>query len=212
MGNKPTTIPSPDERLVQQAVRGNLDAFNRLIEIHQQQLYAVALRLAGDSQVASDAVQDAVLSAWQHLSQFHQGSVCAWLTRIVVNRCYDLLRSGKIHRVLSLDDDDDGDASPTAIAAQEDEPEKTVLRVELISYITLGLDQLPWEQRAVVVLFDIQGYAYSEIAETLGVELGTVKSRLSRGRAKLRDWLAQKPELLPQSYRSLFTGGSPANE
>jgi RNA polymerase sigma-70 factor (ECF subfamily) len=153
----------------------------------------VALRLVGDPDSAADVTQDAFLSAYRHLDQFRGGSFRSWLLRIVTNASYDRLRARQRHDEQSLNrlteesgfDPPDGGELPDAL----------VLRAELIASLETALQALPIDQRAVVVLSDVHGLSYDEVATALSINLGTVKSRLNRGRCRLRDYLLQRPEL-----------------
>ena len=181
--------------LVLLARAGDLDAFNRLVLAHQDIAYSVAYRLIGEADAAADVVQDAFVSAWQHLGSFRGASLRPWLLRIVTNGCYDQIRYRQRRPASSLDDLLGGD---TGFDAPDpgDAPERLVLRRESIATIQRALVELPLDQRTAVVLYDVQGLSYEEIAEVAGVSLGTVKSRISRGRAKLRALLGNPRELL----------------
>lgn len=193
-----------EERLIQRARGGDLQAFNQIIERHQHTLYAVALRMLGEPQAAADVTQEGLLAAWQHLAGFRSGSVRAWLTRIVINRCYDALRSRQRHPDRSYDALLSEQPETEQLAGEAPDPERLALSQELGRLLSAGLAALPPDQRAVVVLCDVQGYSYGEAAEVERANVGTIKSRLSRGRARLRDWLAARPELLPAGIRSVY--------
>lgn len=193
-----------EERLVERAVRGDLPAFNQLVELHQHALYAVAVRMLGDTQAAADVTQDSVLAAWQHLSAFRGGSMRAWLTRIVVNRCYDTLRARHRRPEWSFDAMLAEQPGTERLAGEAPNPEHLAVNDELAHHLNAGLATLPPDQRAVVILCDIQGFAYAEAATIEGTNIGTIRSRLSRGRAKMRDWLSARPELLPGTIRSVY--------
>jgi RNA polymerase sigma-70 factor (ECF subfamily) len=157
--------------------------------------------LLGDPVGAGVAAQDSFLSAFRNLRSFRGGSFRSWMLRIATNTCYDQLRLRKRRPAVSLDiETDDEDSSPLQIADMSESPGDFVLRRELAAAIQRGLDDLPDEQRVMVVLSDIEGLAYDEIAQITNTNLGTVKSRLSRGRARLRDIL-KAGELLPSRYR-----------
>jgi RNA polymerase sigma-70 factor (ECF subfamily) len=158
--------------------------------------------MLGDADSAADAAQDAFLSAFRNLRSFRGGSFRSWMLRIATNTCYDVLRARKRRPTTSLDVDSDSedDGSPLQIADTAESPDDFALRRELAVAIQRGLADLPEEQRLILILSDIQGLAYEEIAEVTGANLGTVKSRLSRGRARLRDIL-KAGELLPARYR-----------
>ena len=194
-----------DEKgLIQDARKGDLDAFNRLVLAYQDRVYNQAYRVLGESQAADDATQEAFISAYKNLRSFRGGSFKAWLLRIVTNACYDELRRRKRRPITSLEPlDDAGDEieSPRWIADPGELPEDNVQRSELGRAIQHCLDQLPTDFRVVVVLVDIQGMDYLEAASVIGKPLGTVKSRLARARNQMRQCLQGFWELLPMSMR-----------
>lgn len=177
-----------DSELVRCSKNGDLESFNRLVEIYQRLVYNLALRMLGDRQAAEDASQDAFLSAWRGIGSFRGGNFRAWLLRITANTCRDQLRRLKRNPTTSLE------AFSVELEAppSTESPEDYVLRRELGAQIQSGLAGLPSDQRLAVVLSDIQGLSYEEMAQVMGCSLGTVRSRLSRGRARLRDYLVQK--------------------
>lgn len=189
-------------RLVQAARAGELTAFNQLVLSYQGMAYNVAYRVMGDADAAADATQDAFIKAYKALDSFRGESFRAWLLRIVTNTCYDQLRAKQRRPASSLDDllDETEDRS-WRLAEPGERPDERAEREELSRLLQWAIQQLPEDQRAVVVLSDIEGLSYDEIALATGTQLGTVKSRLSRARAKLRDLLQQQQELLPHRYR-----------
>jgi RNA polymerase sigma factor (sigma-70 family) len=189
-----------ESALIAAAQEGDREAFNQLVVHHQSLAYNVAYRVLGDADAAADATQDAFLSAYRAIPRFRGGSFRSWLMRIVTNACYDQLRVKKRRPTTSIDEDKDPDREEWNVDPGE-RPEAFVLRQELGQAIQRGLETLPPDQRTVVVLSDIQGMSYEEIAETMSTSLGTVKSRLNRGRSKLRNYLIQNVELLPARYR-----------
>jgi RNA polymerase sigma-70 factor (ECF subfamily) len=178
---------------IEAAQNGNTVAFNQLVIAYQELAFNVALRLVGNADTAADVTQDAFLSAYRHLDQFKGGSFRSWLLRIVTNASYDVLRSAHHKKGQSLDEltaDSSFDLpDPGGL------PESITIRRELVEKIQAGISTLPLDQRAVLVLYDIHGLSYEEIAASLDINLGTVKSRLSRARFRLRDYLMQHPEL-----------------
>jgi RNA polymerase sigma-70 factor (ECF subfamily) len=186
---------------ISDACRGNLNAFNQLVLMYQGVVYNTAYRILGDVDAADDATQEAFISAFRALGGYRGGSFRAWLLRIVTNSCYDYLRykqrrpSSSLEAVLI-------DPQQTArLVATEEGPEEHVLRSELSDLLQAGINSLPAEQRITLVLADVQGFSYQEVADMTDTSLGTVKSRLSRGRARLRDYLLDRKELLPAKYR-----------
>jgi RNA polymerase sigma-70 factor (ECF subfamily) len=192
-----------ERRMIEAAQHGDVPAFNQLVRAYQGILYHTAYRVLGDAEAASDATQDAFVSAYKNIRSFRGGSFKAWLLRIVTNSCYDQLRAKQRRPTASLDAlllDPDNPA-PGLGEAKEESPQDFAERRELNSIIQKGLQMLPLEQRVTVVLSDIQGFSYEEIAVVTGTNVGTVKSRLSRARAHMREFLLAQEELLPSSYR-----------
>jgi RNA polymerase sigma-70 factor (ECF subfamily) len=200
---------SNDERtLIAAAQQGTMDAFNVLVVMYQDMAFSVAYRILQEEDSAADVTQNAFISAYRKIDQFRGENFKSWLMRIVTNACYDELRLRKRHPTASLDDiegEGDGlyfDAEDEApLMASIEGPEKAVQRGELQAVIENCLQQLNEGYRIIVVLADVEGYSYEEAASLSGISLGTVKSRLSRARASLRDCLRKKAELLPDQYR-----------
>jgi RNA polymerase sigma-70 factor (ECF subfamily) len=188
--------------LIKAAQRGDIDSYNTLVLHYQSQAYNVAYRIMGNADSAADATQEAFISAYKALGRFRGGSFKAWLLRIVTNACYDELRRYKRRPQASLDVLYLEDPAPgTAFTGQVENPESHAQRMDLQSALQECFQGLPDDQRMVAVLCDVEGFSYDEIAQITGVALGTVKSRLSRSRARLRDCLQGFEELLPQAYR-----------
>lgn len=191
-----------ESQTIQQAQSGDLSAFNRLVMAYQSTAFNVAYRVVGSSDAAADACQDAFVKAYKSIQQYQGGSFKSWLLRIVTNTCYDQLRYSKRRPATSLENlADNPEEHNTKLVSESEPPEEQVLRGELGDLIQVGINQLPEDQRVIVVLSDIQGLSYQEIAEIIDQPLGTVKSRLSRGRSRLRDFLLKRQELLPGQYR-----------
>lgn len=187
--------------LVKAAQRGELHAFNRLIQEHQGLAYNIAYRMLNDPDAAADAVQDAAIKAHRALSGFRGGSFKSWFMRIVTNNCYDWLRAQGRYGASSLDALAEDPDHSTALLHPGPGPESEALRGELASFLVQCIDLLPADQRLTLLLADVEGVAYQEIADICNVPLGTVKSRLSRARIRVRDLLLAQPELLPSRYR-----------
>jgi RNA polymerase sigma-70 factor (ECF subfamily) len=206
-GQTPHFAPRPpqfdEQALIAAAQGGSLPAFNQLILHYQGLAYNVAYRLLGDADSAADATQDGFIKAFQKLDQYRGGSFKAWMLRIVTNTCYDTLRARRRRPTSSLDpDDEDSDTEHDArLQDTAERPDAYVLRQELAAAIQAAIRLLPPDQRTALVLADIEGLDYQEIAEATNSALGTVKSRLSRARAKMRDMLMAQKELLPAQYR-----------
>ena len=183
-----------DKALVEVALGGDLDAFNRLVEFHQDHLFGVAFRVVGDRETAADAVQEAFLSAYRNLSRFRGDSFRSWLTRITVNAATDVLRSRKRRPADPYPEWEDEAWQPPADEAEG--PEQRALVRQRSRTIAEALTRISEDQRIAIVLFDVEGYDYQEIAQMTGVSLGTVKSRIHRGRLALRDLLVDHMDLL----------------
>jgi RNA polymerase sigma factor (sigma-70 family) len=192
-----------EQALIAAARRGDTQAFNKLILAYQTLAYNVAYRTLHNPDAAADATQEAFISAFRALPGFRGGSFKAWLLRIVTNACYDQLRRSKRRPTSSLDDMLVDPDHSVILADETESPEEHALRQDLGRAIQDSLDELPSEQRVAVILRDIQGLSYEEIAAATAVSMGTVKSRLSRGRARLRDSLQRQQELLPRRYRPI---------
>jgi RNA polymerase sigma-70 factor (ECF subfamily) len=187
------------------AQRGEVAAFNRMVQVYQRQVYNVCYRTLGNAEDAADATQEALLGAFRGLRTF-RGSAAGfrgWLLRIAVNACYDQLRRRQRRPSDSLEALGDPDEASAAerIVDPEPGPEQRALSKETARLIEQAMDRLAPEQRLTVVLCDVQGLSYEEAAQIMSVELGTVKSRLSRARANLRDIIAAHGELQGLSVR-----------
>lgn len=180
-----------DAALLARHVAGDRDAFAQLVRRHRDRLWAIALRTAGDPEEAADAVQDALLAAFRKAGTFRGDSaVTTWLHRIVVNACLDRVRRRAARPTVPLVDQETMDPD-TAVygpvrATSPDPAPVEDLRLD----VTAALARLPIEQRAALVLVDMQGFSVEEAARILDVAVGTVKSRCARGRARLRPWVA----------------------
>lgn len=197
------TLASVDEqRLVAAAQRGNLDAFNELVLAYQDRVYNLAYRILGDPAAAEDATQEAFIAAYRTLKDFRGGSFLSWLLRTVANHCYDELRRQKRRPAVSWEafGELDEEANPFLVNGQPT-PEEAAQQAELADFLQDAIRSLPPDQRVVLVLSDVEGMDYEQIARTLRIPLGTVKSRLARARARLRDLLQARAELLPRAYR-----------
>jgi RNA polymerase sigma-70 factor (ECF subfamily) len=155
----------------------------------------------GDADSAADATQDGFLKAYQKLGQYRGGSFKSWLLRIITNTCYDLLRARRRRPTTSLENEDQDPEHDSKLLDPAERPDDYMMRQELAGAIQAAIDQLPPDQRTVLVLSDIEGLDYQEIADITSTALGTVKSRLSRARARVRDILVTQQELLPARYR-----------
>jgi RNA polymerase sigma-70 factor (ECF subfamily) len=179
--------------LLERARDGDLDAFNDLVVLYQDQLFALVVRMVPDRDQASDCVQEAFFSAFRNLAAFRGGSVKSWLNRICVNAAMDTQRARKRRPVQPYPELDDESWQPPA--GPEADPERTAVHTERTHALAGALARITDDQRSAIVLYDIEGYDYAEIADMTGVSLGTVKSRIHRGRLALRALLEDRMEL-----------------
>jgi RNA polymerase sigma-70 factor (ECF subfamily) len=196
--------PNDEQELIQQAQQGEVAAFNALVLRYQDALYSQCYRILGDPDSADDATQETFIHAYHKLGTFQGGYFKAWLMRIATNLCYDELRRQKRRPADYLDDLPGGESDDGApLPAETPTPEQVVSENELHQAVQDCINELGDDQRVVLVLCDVQGYSYQEVAETVQTNLGTVKSRLSRARLAVRRCLQGVQELLPPEYRLL---------
>ena len=182
-----------ENKLIERASGGDPAAFNRLMEIHEKRMYAVALRMCSNREDAQDCLQEAMLRIYRSIGGFKgQSSFGTWVYRITMNTCLDELRRKKNKQNTSLDNMLDQGWSP---ADDSSSPEKHAIQNELRKNIADSIRDLPEDMRSAIIMRDIHGYSYDEIADVLNVNVGTIKSRISRGREKLREKLSNFSEL-----------------
>ena len=202
--------PLSDDALAVRAQAGDLRAFNTLVERYQRAVYGLCLRMLSSPEAAEDAAQEAFLSAWRALRGYRGGSFQGWLFRIAGNRCRDELRKRKRRPTDSLDSlmaaTGEGAAGPSA----DPTPEQRSLGSETVRAIQAGLATLPDDQRLAILLCDVHGMGYEEVARTMGTSVGTVKSRISRGRTRMRSYLLARGEL-PTGAERLASQERPAH-
>jgi RNA polymerase sigma-70 factor (ECF subfamily) len=191
--SRETSPAPPDDEAahIRNALAGDLDAFNHLVERYQRSVLNLCLRMVGTPAAAEDACQEAFISAYRNIRSFRGGSFRPWLMRIAANACTDELRRRARRPALSLDAPPPGGEEPLDVADVTPGPEAQTLSSEQAAHVQAALMRLPPDQRLAVVLCDMQGYAYEEIATATRVSLGTVKSRIARAREKLRVLLAE---------------------
>ncbi|MDZ4770302.1 MAG: sigma-70 family RNA polymerase sigma factor [Chloroflexota bacterium] len=197
-------VSPPDDELMtlRAAIDGDLDAFNLLLTRCQDAAFSIAYRMTGDRALAADMVQEAVITAYRGIRTLRGERFRPWLLRIVVNRCTDELRRRRRRPTVSLTPDQpDSSDDELPIPDSAPLPEEVAQTRELHAAIQACIDRLSLDQRAVLVLCDIEEMDYQAIADTVGTQVGTVKSRLSRARAAVRDCLQSSRELLPAVYR-----------
>ena len=180
---------------IEKARRGDARAFEALLTEHAERVYAHVARILGAGPEAEDVVQDACISAWRSIASFEGTSFRAWLFRIATNRAIDVVRARRRRGELPLEPNDDEERTWAEPAAGSPELADLASDREALRLVEAALARLPAEQRAVVVLRDIEGFDYEEIARITATELGTVKSRIHRGR------LAVRNALLAQGWR-----------
>ena len=186
---------------------GQSSCYNCIIETYQTQGFNLASRMLNDWALAEDAMQEALVSGYRSFSQFRGGNLAAWLMRIVANQCRDMLRSRRARPTTPLDPlpsgADDPNPIPSALdlPSTEESPEDHAGRGELNRTIQAGLNTLPQEQRLALLLVDFQGLSYEEAGVSMDCSLGTVKSRVSRGRSGLRDHLRNQGDLFSSQFR-----------
>ena len=194
-----------DGDLLRAHVEGDPDAFAVLFARHRDRLWAVALRTMGNAEDAADGLQDGLIAAFRRAGSYRgDAAVTTWLHRVVVNACLDRLRAAKVRRTEPLPDDLDGrgDRGSLVSAGDAGDPADRSVREEQRRLVLGALQQLPAEQRAALVLVDMEGYSVAEAAAMLDCAVGTIKSRCSRGRARLAallDVLAPHPGDRPHS-------------
>lgn len=188
-----------DQDLLARHVAGDPDAFGELVRRHRDRLWAVALRTLGDREEAADAVQDALVSAFRAAHTFRgQSAVTTWLHRITVNACLDRARKAASRKTSPVDDTE----RLEQLLEPHESAEAPAERQDLHRQLLVALAKLPADQRAALVLVDMQGYPVAEAAQVLDVPVGTIKSRCARGRARLLPMLTHLRET------TAGTGGS----
>jgi RNA polymerase sigma-70 factor, ECF subfamily len=182
-----------DLLLLERAREGDLDAFNDLVVGYQNLLYALVVRMVPDRDQASDAVQEAFFSAYRNLEGFRGGSVRSWLSRIAINAAMDAQRLKKRRPADPYPELEDDTWQPPADPSAD--PVNSSLTAERHRALNHALAQITDDQRTAIVLYDVEGYDYAEIAELTRVSVGTVKSRIHRGRLAMRGLLAERIDL-----------------
>jgi RNA polymerase sigma-70 factor (ECF subfamily) len=187
-GDTAHATPADDETLIDRARAGDTDAFRELVDRHHVSIFNIVLRTVRDPALAEDVTQDAFLRAWRSAHQFRGGNVRGWLMRIAVNRAYDALRSRKRRPSDSLDAlEYEPVPRWTSTVGAAEQPDSYSARTELSKRLEQLLAQLPDDQRTALLLVDMQGFSYDEAAGIMAVAPGTIKSRISRARARLRE-------------------------
>lgn len=201
LADEPTDTQQIEETLIAAAQRGDLNAFNALVLRYQDSVYNLTYRILGDPDTAADAAQSTFITVFRRFETYRGRNFRAWLLRVAINTCYDLLRYQNRHAAILLHDlvvenFDDDPLIPDSIAT----PEQAMQDRELSVAIQNCINDLSPDQRVVLMMRDIEGYSYQEIADTENTHVGTVKSRLSRARAGVCKCLQGYRELLPAEY------------
>lgn len=187
-----------NQRLIKRAQRGDSDAFEELVSPYESRIYAICLRIMGNREDALDCAQDAMLRIFRALGEYRfQAAFTTWLFRITTNVCLDALRRQRVRPSTSLDALMDEGYSPPDPQAS---PEEALSERERMQTIREGIAMLPADMRAALVLRDIQGLSYEEVAQILHLNLGTVKSRISRARERLRKLVLDSQEQNVKPY------------
>ena len=192
-------MDAEDSELIVRSKDGDLQAFNFIVQRYQSQVLNLSARIIGDRGRAEDVTQETFISAYQAIGRFRGGSLPAWLMRIAANASRDSLRGSRRRPEQSLDESLESQSFQPVSA--EPSPEEHAERSELNKELQKAILALSDDQRAVLVLIDVQGFSYEETTEFVGVSIGTVKSRLNRARRRVRDILMERRELLPDRFR-----------
>lgn len=196
---RPGDNPHDENSLIATAQRGDLAAFNELVLAYQDMLYQHVFGILGERFLAEDVTQEALIKAYRGMPRFRGGSFRAWLLRIATNACYDELRRERRQvqsEAWSVSDDGEEIEPLESLESPGPSLEERVERDEVRRALEQGLLRLPVEYRAAAFIVDVLGFDYAEAAESLGVPIGTVKSRLARARQGLRRFLLRTPELV----------------
>ena len=204
----PETVHSSNHAtLLVQDRSGKTNCYNCIIETYQSQAYNLARRMLDDWALAEDAVQESLISGYRAYSQFRGDNLSGWLMRIVANTCRDMLRSRRARPTVPLDptpvnEEEQGRTlSALDLPSTMESPQEHAERGDLNRAIQDCLNSLPKEHRLAELLVDVQGMSYEEASVAMNCNLGTVKSRVSRGRRGMRDCLQKAGELLPSRFR-----------
>ena len=176
--------------LIQKSQRGDMDAFEQLLLRYEKKVYTIAYKYMGNAEDASDLAQEALIKAYQSIGTFRgESSFGTWIGRITANKCLDELRKRKKMQTTSLDEEvnlEEGSVQKE-IVSERDTPEQHTIRQETVHYVQQKLQQMKEEYRMVLVLRELEGHSYEDIADMLNCSLGTVKSRISRARNYLKE-------------------------
>ena len=175
-----------ENEIIRSVLRGNVNDFEKLVTAYEKNVYNIALKMVGDPDDAADMTQETFIKAYRALSGFRGDSkFSSWLYRIASNVCLDFLRSRSRHPQVSLSTVDEDGQAPVELPDMRQNPEEQLMKKLGMEAVRRGLEQLPEQQRQILVLRELGGLSYAELAQTLGLEEGTVKSRIFRARKRL---------------------------
>ncbi len=175
-----------ENEIIRSVLRGNVNDFEKLVTAYEKNVYSLALRMVGDPEDAADMTQETFIKAYRSLSSFRGDSkFSSWLYRIASNVCLDFLRSRSRHPQVSLSSSDEDGRTAFELPDMSRNPEEQLMKKLSMEAVRRGLEQLPEQQRQILVLRELGGLSYAELAQTLGLEEGTVKSRIFRARKRL---------------------------
>ena len=175
-----------ENEIIRSVLRGNVNDFEKLVTAYEKNVYSLALRMVGDPEDAADMTQETFIKAYRSLSSFRGDSkFSSWLYRIASNVCLDFLRSRSRHPQVSLSSSDEDGRTAFELPDMSQNPEEKLMKKLSMEAVRRGLEQLPEQQRQILVLRELGGLSYAELAQTLGLEEGTVKSRIFRARKRL---------------------------
>lgn len=198
-----------ENQIIRSVLNGNVNEFEKLVTAYEKNVYNLALRLVGDPEDAADMTQETFIKAYRALGSFRGDSkFSAWLYRIVSNVCLDFLRSRSRRKQVSLSvEDEDGEAF-MELPDMSGNPEEQLMKKLSMEAVRSGLEQLPPQQRQILVLRELGGLSYAELAQTLGLEEGTVKSRIFRARKRLCALLLRDGNISDGSASIFVKGGA----
>jgi len=195
-------LPLEDQLLVERSKKGDREAFEHLVKMYENKVYTIAYRLMGNHADAADLAQDAFIKIYQALPNFRgDSSFSTWIYHITVNVCRDELRKRQRRPTFSLDETTENGSTPNELRSTMSTPEEELERTETQAMVQQCLNNLSDDYRIILVMREIQEMSYEEIAEILGLSLGTVKSRLSRARNALKEKISKQMELLSPGHR-----------
>ena len=199
------TIQPTETSLIEHAQVGDMDSFNQLVLKYQDMMYRISLRILNDESSAGDATQNAMIQAFRNIKSFRGGSFRSWLARVTVNASYDEMRRWRRQASLSFEqvnsEGDEIECLPWMVDLSAG-PEERYDSVELRDALQHCVKALSSDYRLVVVLVDVEGMSYEEVARVANIPVGTVKSRLARARMQLRKSLQSYRGLLPAAYQA----------